>query len=94
MVRGRGSGQHGAMTQTPLPSPRRLTRSSTDRKIGGVAGGLAAYFGVDPTVVRLGFIVSIAFGGAGIFAYLAALAVVPADDAAAGAPSDPRPAAA
>jgi phage shock protein C len=84
------------MTQTPLPSPaspRRLTRSTTDRKLGGVAGGLAEYFGVDANVVRLGFIVSIAFGGAGIFAYLAALAFVPADDATA-TPSGPQPAAA
>jgi phage shock protein C len=72
------------MTQTPLSSstrPRRLTRSTTERKLGGVAGGLAEYFGVDPNVVRLGFIVSLAFGGAGFFAYLAALAFVPADDA-------------
>jgi phage shock protein C len=83
------------MTQTPLPSspPRRLTRSTTDRRLGGVAGGLAAYFGVDPTVVRLGFIVSIAFGGAGIFAYLAALALVPSDDAASPA-AGPQPTAA
>jgi phage shock protein C len=63
-----------SMTSSTFP---RLTRSTTDRRIGGVAGGLAAYFDVDPTVVRLAFVVSIAFGGVGIFAYLAALALVP-----------------
>ncbi|MFN8512811.1 MAG: PspC domain-containing protein [Thermomicrobiales bacterium] len=34
-------------------SPRRLFRSRTDRQIAGVCGGLAAYMGVDPTVVRI-----------------------------------------
>jgi phage shock protein C len=81
-------------TSSPASRPSRLTRSSSDKMIGGVAGGLAEYFGVDPTVVRLGFIVSIAFGGAGIFAYLAALAFVPSDDAPSGSPSGPQPAAA
>jgi phage shock protein PspC (stress-responsive transcriptional regulator) len=68
--------------------PPRLTRSTTDKKIAGVAGGVASYFGLDPTLVRLGFVVSIAFGGFGLWAYLAALAVVPtdADAAAPGAP--------
>ena len=72
-------------------SPKTLTRSSTDRKIGGVAGGLAAYFGVDPTLVRVGFAVSTLFTGAGLVAYLVMLAVVPPDDAE---PSGPHPAAA
>jgi phage shock protein C len=72
-------------------SPKTLTRSSTDRKIGGVAGGLAAYFGVDPTLVRVGFAVSTLFTGAGLVAYLVMLAVVPSDDAE---PSGPHPAAA
>jgi phage shock protein PspC (stress-responsive transcriptional regulator) len=67
--------------------PPRLTRSTTDKKLAGVAGGVAAYFGIDPTVVRLAFVVSIAFGGFGLWAYLAALAVVPTDaDAAAPGP--------
>ena len=59
-----------------------LTRSSTDRKISGVAGGLAAHLGVDPVLVRVGFAVSILFSGAGLLAYLAMLALVPSDDAA------------
>jgi phage shock protein PspC (stress-responsive transcriptional regulator) len=55
-----------------------LTRSSSDRKIAGVAGGLAEHLGVDPTLVRVGFAVSILFSGAGLLAYLVMMAVVPA----------------
>ena len=54
-----------------------LTRSSSDRKIAGVAGGLAEHLGVDPTLVRVGFAVSILFSGAGLLAYLVMMAVVP-----------------
>jgi phage shock protein C len=63
-------------------SPTSLTRSSTDKKIGGVAGGLARHLGVDPVLVRVGFAVSILFSGAGLIAYLVMLALVPSDDAA------------
>jgi phage shock protein C len=75
----------------PLLRPSRLTRSSTDRKIGGVAGGVAAYFGVDPLLVRIGFAVTTLFSGAGMVAYLVMLALVPRDDAV---PSPAHPAAA
>ena len=78
------------MTSSPLPTstPPRMTRSTTDKKIGGVAGGLAAHLGVDPQLVRVGFVVSIFLGGTGLFAYLAMLALVPADDAV---PAEARP---
>ncbi len=69
-------------------SPRTLTRSTTDRKISGVSGGLAAYLGVDPVLVRVGFVVTTLASGIGLLAYLALLAIVPADDA------QPAPAAA
>ena len=69
-----------SMNTTSSPTP--LTRSATDKKIGGVAGGLAAHLGVDPVLVRVGFAVSILFSGAGLLAYLAMLALVPSDDAA------------
>ena len=69
------------MTSTTSPfSPRRLTRSSSDKMIGGVAGGLAEYFDIDPVVVRVGFAVSTAFSGAGLLAYVVMLVVVPRDD--------------
>ena len=72
------------MNPTPSPiSPRRLTRSTTDRKIGGVAGGLAGYLGVDPLAVRLGFAIGSLFSGAGLIAYILMLAFVPEQDAVA-----------
>ena len=61
----------------------RLTRSETDRKIGGVAGGVAAYFGIDPTLVRVGFVVA-ALMGWGILAYIILWIALPA-----GAPVTP-----
>ena len=59
--------------------PALLTRSTTDRKIGGVAGGLGAYFAVDPILFRIGFVLTTVFGGAGLVAYVALLVFVPAD---------------
>lgn len=64
----------------PASRPRRLLRSPTDRVLGGVSGGLGAYFRVDPVVFRIGFAVTVFFGGAGALAYLAALVFVPRDD--------------
>ena len=58
-----------------------LTRSSTDKKLAGVSGGLASYLGVDPLLVRIGFAVSALFTGAGIVAYAVMWALVPSDDA-------------
>src|SRR3954466_9925168 len=68
--------------QTPptTPTPRRLTRSSTDRVLGGVCGGLGSYLGVDPIIVRVVAVVLALFGGAGILFYLAAWLLVPSDD--------------
>jgi phage shock protein C len=62
-------------------TPRRLTRSTSDKMLGGVAGGLGDYFSVDPIVVRIGFAVSTLFSGAGLIAYVALLAFVPTDTA-------------
>jgi phage shock protein PspC (stress-responsive transcriptional regulator) len=60
---------------------RTLTRSSTDRKVSGVAGGLGEYFGVDPVLFRIGFAVATLASGAGALAYLLLLAFVKSDDA-------------
>lgn len=58
-----------------------LSRSSTDKQVGGVCGGLARYFGLDTTLVRVGFIATTLFtGGAGALAYVAMLVVMPSDD--------------
>ncbi len=63
-------------------APRKLTRSTSDKVLGGVAGGLAEYFSVDPLVVRIGFVASLLFSGAGLLAYLGLMIFVPADTAA------------
>lgn len=60
---------------------RRLTRSATDRKLGGVCGGLAEFFGIDSTIVRLVWAILSVVPGAilgGIVAYLLAWFIVPA----------------
>ncbi len=60
---------------------RRLTRSTTDAKFGGVCGGVAEYFGIDSTVVRVAWIVLSVLPGVvigGVLAYLAAWFIVPA----------------
>lgn len=63
-----------------VPRARRLARSGTDRQIAGVCGGLAAYFGVDSTVMRLIWVILTIVPGAiifGIVVYLFAWFVMP-----------------
>ena len=67
------------MTTDTSQTPRRLTRSTSDKKLGGVAGGLGAHFSVDPILFRIGFAVATLFSGAGAVAYLAMVAFVPTD---------------
>jgi len=59
--------------------------------LGGVAGGIGRYFGIDPTLVRIAFVALALFGGTGLVVYAAALLLVPNDDeAVAGGVSSPR----
>ena len=58
---------------------KKLYRSSTDRKLAGVCGGIAAYFDIDSTVVRLAWVILVACFGTGILAYLLAMLVMPND---------------
>lgn len=53
-----------------------LTRSETDKKIGGVAGGMAAYFGIDATLMRVLWIVALVMGW-GFLAYIILWIVLP-----------------
>jgi phage shock protein PspC (stress-responsive transcriptional regulator) len=78
-----------AMTSPSPSAPRRLTRSTTDKKLAGVAGGLAEYFDVDPALMRIAFALSTLFSGAGIVAYVLVMLFVPADD---DAPASAHPA--
>ncbi len=56
---------------------RRLYRCREDRRIAGVASGVAEFFGLDPSVVRLVWFLSIFFGGLGLFVYVAMAFIVP-----------------
>ncbi|MDD6677992.1 MAG: PspC domain-containing protein [Firmicutes bacterium] len=56
---------------------KRLYRSRENRMIGGVCGGIAEFFGIDPTLVRLGWVAFCALGGSGILAYLIAAIIIP-----------------
>ena len=56
---------------------KRLYRSMNNKMIAGVCGGVAEYFGLDPALVRLGWIVFCALGGSGVLAYIIAVIVIP-----------------
>ena len=56
---------------------KKLYRSRENKKVGGVCGGIAEYFDLDPTLVRLGAIVLIFIWGAGLLAYIVAWAIIP-----------------
>ena len=56
---------------------RRLYKSNENNMIGGVCGGIAEYFGIDPTVVRLAWVLFCVLGGSGILAYILAAIVMP-----------------
>lgn len=56
---------------------KRLYRSRTDRKIAGVCGGLGAYFGIDPVILRILWVALALGAGVGIVAYVIFWIVVP-----------------
>jgi len=67
-------------TEAAAPTGPRLTRSTTDRKLAGVCGGIAEYFAVDATLVRLIWVILSVLCGAligGVIAYLFAWLIIP-----------------
>ena len=62
---------------TDAAMPKRLYRSRVNRMIGGVCGGVAEYFDIDPAIVRIIWVLSVFLGGTGILLYVAAIIVVP-----------------
>ncbi len=62
---------------------KKLYKSRTDKKLGGVCGGLAEYFEIDSSLVRLGWVLLTLAGGSGILAYIIAAVVLsyPPEDA-------------
>ncbi len=69
-------------------SSQKLYRSSSDKMIAGVCGGLGKYFSVDATIVRLVFLLLLIFGGAGFLLYLILWIIVPEEQQAGAAPQE------
>jgi phage shock protein PspC (stress-responsive transcriptional regulator)/predicted membrane protein len=70
--------------QDPLEGPddyvgRKLTRSTIDKHVWGVAGGLGRYFGIDPVIFRVAFAAATLVSGIGILAYIALRLLLPTD---------------
>ncbi len=65
----------------PPGKPRRLFRSRRDRKVAGIAGGMAEYMGLDPTIVRLLWVLAAFFSvGVVVLLYLILIFVIPNED--------------
>ena len=58
---------------------KKLYKSSKNKKIDGVCAGMAEYFDIDPTLVRLGFALLACFVGGGLIAYIVCAIVIPRD---------------
>jgi phage shock protein C len=64
-------------TMPSVVQPKRLMRSSRDKKIAGVCAGIAEYFDLDPTLVRVLWLIAIFFGGTGFLLYIILWIVLP-----------------
>jgi phage shock protein C len=60
-------------------SEKKLTRSTTDKMLFGVCGGIAKYFGLDPVLIRLFFVLLFIFAGGGLIAYVILWIIMPKD---------------
>jgi phage shock protein C len=59
---------------------RRLTRCDSDRMVAGVCSGLGRYLNIDPTIVRLIFVLMFLLGGHGLLVYIILWIVMPSED--------------
>ena len=58
---------------------KKIYRSSTNRIAAGVCGGIGEYFGIDSTLVRLGFVALSFMAGGGLMAYIVAAIIIPSE---------------
>ncbi len=56
---------------------KKLYKSNTDKKLDGVCAGIGEYFDVDPTVIRLLWVLAVLFAGVGVLAYIIAAIIIP-----------------
>ncbi len=59
---------------------KKLYKSKSDKKLCGVCSGIARYFEIDPTLIRLAWVVFTLLGGSGIIAYIIAAIIMPDDE--------------
>jgi len=69
--------QCGAALFTPAASRKPLQRSRRNRKIAGVCAGFAEYLDLDPTLVRILWVMLVLFGGCGVLGYIVAWIIMP-----------------
>ncbi len=60
-----------------MDASRKLYRSKSNRQLAGVCGGLAEYFNLDPTLIRVLFVLLAVLGGSGVVLYVAMWIIVP-----------------
>jgi len=72
-----GAKQAGSAAPSVAPAPKRLMRSCRNKKIAGVCAGLAEYFDLDPTIVRVIWLLAILFAGTGFLVYIILWIVLP-----------------
>ena len=78
---GQQPGQPGQPSPAPAAAPKRLLRSRNDRMLGGVCGGVAAYLGIDSTLLRILVVVGTVVGfGSLLLAYVIGWILIPEED--------------
>jgi phage shock protein C len=60
---------------------KKLYKSNTDKKLDGVCAGIAEYFNLDPTLIRVGWVLFSLLGGSGVLAYIICMLIIPAKPA-------------
>ena len=65
---------------------KKLYRSRTEKMVAGVCGGLGKYLAIDPTLIRLLFVLITLLGGSGVLVYLIMMIVIPEEPAEAPSP--------
>ncbi len=79
--RAQARAQKVASKQATVSNRKRLTRSRTNKKVAGVCAGISEYMNIDPTVVRIAFVIgAIASQGAVLLAYIIMAMIIPKED--------------
>ncbi|HUN66851.1 MAG TPA: PspC domain-containing protein [Bacteroidota bacterium] len=76
------------MDQPLNTAPRKLTKSRTNRMIDGVCGGIGEYFGLDPTLIRIVWVLVTLLGGSGFILYILAMIILPTNKNLAAGPEN------